>query len=203
MNTLSLQADFSTEFPLTLDVIKDALRVANESLDVLLVQQLMPAAIGRAEAFMRRSIIAREHVWTVDELPDDLDPVVLPRGKVQSVASIVVTVNGSPVTLRGPTSSPAGTDYQEDLRGENYARILPARGTVWPIADCTAISPVVITYTAGWPVDAVPPGVIQGLLAYVKEALDLDPTAPASAMAGWIASVSMYGDELLSPWRLP
>jgi len=122
---------------------------------------------------MRRTIYAREHTWVLREFPPcSPQEIHLPRGKTQSVDAIAYSVGGSVTTLTGPSSSPEGTGWQEDLRGEDGGVIMPTRGSSWPSTDLDVPSPVVITFTAGWLADEIPDDIIHALLFAVSDAFD-------------------------------
>lgn len=200
---LALEADPIEDFPIDLATLKVALKIDHDSFDALIQNQHLPAAIVRAETFMRRAVMSRTHRWIISELPCGYDQTLyLPRGKVSAVSKIEVSVGGVIETLRGATSgSPAGTDYQEDLRGDR-ARLMPARGETWPSADCDVVSPVVVTFTAGYAVGSVPEEIIAGIISAVGEALDISPSDQVGTFPGVVASASNYADVQWSPYRL-
>lgn len=203
MRTIAIVSDAIEELPISLDALKTALRIYHDDLDELLMSQILPAAVKRAEAFMNRAVAVRTHRWILDELPCGADrTLLLPLGNVQSVSQIEVSVGGVVTTLLGPSSEPAGTDYQEDLRG-TYARLMPARGSSWPVADCDVPSPVVVTFIAGWESESIPEDIVSGLIAYASESADLSPSDQVGTFLGALQSASDYGDSLLSAHRLP
>lgn len=176
MNEITLDIDPPEEIPFDLDLLKADLRIATDDLDDVLMSQYIPDAVEWAEGAMRRSIMARTHRWILECFPYGYDQTIrLPRGKIQSVTSIVYSSNGSPVTLRGPSSgSPVGADYQEDLRGHR-GRLMPLRGASWPSADIDVPAPIVITFRAGWttPQD-VPADIRRAMTASIYGAMELD-----------------------------
>ena len=157
------------------------------------------AGIRWAETFMRRTIFARSHSWVLRDFPRRRElRIWLPRGKTQSVDGIVYSSGGQAVTLIGPSSgSPAGTDFAEDLRGDNGGFVLPPSGASWPAADCDAASPVVINFAAGWLADQLPRDVLHGIFFAVSDAFDNRGTADLSQGRNFSTR-----DALLSPYRL-
>ena len=51
----------------------------------------------------------------------------------------------TPAPREKDTGSPAGTGYQEDIRGDDGGVLLPIAGEAWPSVDCDAVAPVVYT----------------------------------------------------------
>lgn len=143
-----------------------------------LIDVYLRAAIRWCENATQRTIFRRAHAWVLRdfnlEYPCDIR---LPRGKAQSVTSIVYSSNGIPVTLTGPSSSPAGADYQEDLRSEAGGVVMPVLGGSWPGIDHDAVSPVVINFVAGWASDDVPEDLIHAIMFAVDDAYDLRGTS--------------------------
>lgn len=176
MNEITIDIDAPSTIPFDLQVLKDDLRIATDDFDDVLMNQYIPDAVEWAEGAMRRSIMARTHRWILECFPYGADQTIrLPRGKVQGVTSIVYSSSGSPVTLRGPTSgSPVAADYQEDLRGHR-GRLMPLRGESWPSVDVDVVSPIVITFTAGWTTaQDVPADIKRAMTASIHGAMELD-----------------------------
>lgn len=197
MKSIAIDIDEPEDLPLDLDTLKTDLRISSDSLDAVIMEQYIPDALEWAEGVMRRSIIAREHRWIIDEFPcSDDQTLYLPRGKVQSVASIAYSSGGVVTILSGPSSDPAGADYQEDLRG-HQGRLLPNRGEAWPSVDCDVPSPIVITFTAGWPASSVPADIKRALTASVFGAMELDGLL--TIKNGFDGD---FREKLLSAWRI-
>ena len=135
--------------PFTLAQMKEHLRVDHSDEDTL-IQSYYAAATQRIQNWTRRSIGQEQWQMILDGFPADDERVFLPRGKVQSVGSVVYADSATTTaTLSGATASPAGTDYQESLGSDVAPYLLPAYGTSWP-STFDVIEPVVITFTAGY-----------------------------------------------------
>jgi uncharacterized phiE125 gp8 family phage protein len=187
----------ASPLPISLALVKDHLAVDGIDSDALIETYIM-AGIRWAETFMRRTIFARSHSWVLRDFPRHRElRVWLPRGKTQSVESIVYVNGGQSVALSGPSSAAPGTDFAEDLRGDNGGFVLPTSGASWPAADCDAASPVVINFTAGWLADQLPRDVLHGILFAVSDAFDNRGTADLSQGRNFSTR-----DALLSPYRL-
>lgn len=158
------------------------------------------AAVAWAEGSMHRTIYARAHVWVLKDFPrDQYGAIRLPRGKTQSVQSVQYSSGGSLITLQGPSSgSPAGSDYQEDLRGDDGGVLMPARGGSWPSVDSDVPAPVAINFMAGWAADAVPSDLLHALWFSIADAFDLRGTSDL-ANAGDRLDVR---ETLISAYRL-
>lgn len=196
MEELALDVDPIDEYPIDLDSLKADLRIAHADLDDRLLVYLA-GAVSRAENFMNRAVAEREHRWTIDCFPYDGPEIVLPRGKVQSVESIVYSSGGVLTTLAGPTSAIPGTDYQEDLRGDR-GRLMPPRGGAWPSVDVDVPSPITVTYVAGWSAEDVPSDILRAVVAGVSDALDL---TGASLFTDGQRDIE-FVEKLLSGWRI-
>jgi uncharacterized phiE125 gp8 family phage protein len=196
VKSIAIDIDAATTLPLDLGLLKSDLRISGDELDAVLQGQYIPDAMAWAEGVMRRTIISRAHRWIISDFPRR-DPVItLPRGKVSAVSSIEYSSNGSTVTLIGPTSgSPTGSDYQEDLRGP-FGRVMPNRGASWPSVDTDVLSPVVITYTAGWAKADVPADIRRAMTASVFEAMELK-----GLLESRVSFDVEFRDKLISAWR--
>ena len=170
MQILQLRWDPDTSLPVSLQRIKDMIRVDGEHFDDILASVHIPAAARWAEGFMHRSILSKVHYMVIDQFPSGA--IFLPRGKTQSVASIEYYSNNSLITLTGPSSSsPGGTDWREDLGGDYGATLLPPYTGAWPVADRDNPAPVTITFTAGWTAGNIPGHIQQSIALYCDDAL--------------------------------
>lgn len=191
-------------WPISKDLVEQHLRLDASDQDDLL-KSFVLAAAEWAEGDTHRTIFKRDVRWVLREFPyDGRMEIQLPRGKTNSVASIQYSVNGSMVTMRGPSSgSPTGTDFQEDLRGDGGAILMPARGGSWPSADCDVPAPVVITFSAGWVPAEVPMDIVHAMLFAVSDAFDIRSTSDFDA-----STLSATGPRfavrsaLISPYRM-
>lgn len=197
LKAITLDIDAPDQIPFDLELLKSDLRISTDDLDDVLMSQYIPDAVEWAEGAMRRSIMVRDHRWILAEFPCGADQTIrLPRGKVQSVASVAYVAGGVTTTLRGPSSgSPVGSDYQEDLRG-HCGRLLPLRGASWPSVDIDVPSPIVITFRAGWSTaDEVPADIKRAMTASVYGALELDGLLTVKG-----GFDSDFRDKLISGW---
>lgn len=199
MTGLRLDIDATATLPLDLETVKDDLRISDDELDSVILCQYIPSAVSWAENTMRRSIISRAHRWILSDFPVGVDQTItLPRGKTQSVASIAYSDGGMVTTLTGPSSgSPAGTDYQEDLRGHS-GRIMPNRGESWPSVDSDVPAPIVITFNAGWLSESVVPADLKrALTARIYDEMELNGLL--QIRNGFDVD---FTEKLISGWRI-
>lgn len=85
--------------------------------------------------------------------------IYLPGGNVRSVVRIDYTdPDGAAQQLTGPSSDPAGTDYQEDLTDDEHAYVFPPRNGYWPSVQSDTVKAVTIRYVIGYgaSVDDIP-----------------------------------------------
>lgn len=185
LSPLRLDIDPAPSSPLPLDMtlVKQHVAVDFDDVDDLLTTYIM-AAVAAFENTTHRSIVQREHTWVLAGFPIyPRDRIHLPRGKTASVASIAYIRNGQTVTLTGPTSTVAGTDYQEDLRGDDGGVLLPPQGQQWPTADCDVPNPVTITFQAGYDAATLPGDILNALLFHIRTSLDDQRTDPTKQEA--------------------
>lgn len=146
--------------------------------DEKLLNMYMLAAIQWFEGETKRAVVSRSHRWVLRGFPcDGFQEIPLPRGKTQSVASIQYVENQQSLTITGPSSSPVGSDFQEDLYSDDGGVLMPSQGDSWPVADLDTPSPVIINFEAGWTVSEIPEDVLQTLLFYVSDAVELRGTS--------------------------
>ena len=202
---LDIAALTTSPLPIDLSLVKQHCSVTDTRTDDILTLYTK-AAIEWAEGYMHRTIFSRSHVWVLKHFPWDTlrEEIRLPRGKTQSVESIEYRTNGTTFTLRGPSSgSPAGSDYQEDLRGDHGGSIMPPRTSIWQIADYREISPVTINFTAGWAANEVPADIIHAILFAVEDAFDIRGTADIDPRSLRNNGPNLHAREsLLSGWML-
>lgn len=160
--------------------------------DAQLINLYMLAAIGWFEQETKRSVIARSHRWVLRSFPcDALQEIRLPRGKIQSVQGIQYVQNGSTFTLTGPSASPAGVDFQEDIYGDDSGILMPNQADAWPTTDLDTPTPVIITFIAGWTTAAIPEDALQAMLFYVDDCMELRGSTDANFAGEYLDYRSM------------
>jgi hypothetical protein len=185
--------------PIDLTLIKTHCAVDGATLDDNL-EVYLQMAIEWAEGWTKRSVFSRAHKWVLKDFNRDCrQEIRLPRGKTQSVESIEYYSGGTLLTLTGPSSgSPAGTDFQEDLRGDDGAILMPPYGGDWPSVDWDHPAPVTINFTAGWASAEVPRQIIHAILFAISDAVDIRGSKDL-ATAG---SRHDAREALVSGWQL-
>lgn len=201
---LEVEALPGSPLPVDLDLIKKHCSIDDNDFNDQL-ETYLSAAILWAEGATHRTIFSRAHTWVLKEFPyGERSEIRLPRGKTQSVSRIRYSLNGVQTDLLGPSSgSPAGVDYQEDLRGDDGAILMPPRGGDWPSADIDVPSPVTVEFNAGWQSSEVPQDIIHAILFCVSDAFDLRGTSdfnPAVLIAGGARLETR--EALISAYRL-
>jgi uncharacterized phiE125 gp8 family phage protein len=188
----------TSPLPISLTLLKDHLAIDYTDLDDLIALNLS-AAIVAFESQTHRTVLRRTHRWVLSEFPrTPFQQIRLPRGKTRVVNSVEYIAGGAAQTLIGPTSSsPAGDDFQEDLRGEGGGVIMPPRGRSWPSPDRDCPAPVTITFDAGWDAAEIPADITRALLFWLRTGIDddrgsVDPRALEANRATFEALVSPY-----------
>lgn len=184
--------------------VKTHVRIDDTDQDVNL-QSYIKAAILWAENFTHRTLVQRTHRWVLSEFPSSArQSIRLPRGKTVSVASVAYSISGAVTTLSGPTSTPPGSGYQEDLRGDGGGVLMPVRGGTWPSVDYDVPAPIMITFSAGWAPEDIPADLLNGVLMAIADSYDIRGTGDANA-----AKLEMSGprlaarESLISGYMMP
>jgi hypothetical protein len=148
---------------------------------------------------MHRSIVARAHAWTLECFP--YRGIRLPRGKTQSVSSIEYASGGEMLVLNGPSSSPVGTGYQEDLTDDDGGVVQYPLGSSWPSPDTGSISPVRINFAAGYLSEELPEDILTAVLFAIADLYEIRGTSEMESLdaAGRFAAVR---ETLISPYCL-
>lgn len=156
--------------PVSLADAKTYLRIDHSDEDSL-ITSLIIAAADWLEAYTHRGLLTQQ--WQMDlyrfpwfETNNPRARIYLPFGKCQSVDYVAYTdTAGATQTLAGPTQSPVGTGYQENLTGDSGGYIEPAYGDDWPDVREDTPGGVVIKFTVGYGATgaSVPPALLQAL----------------------------------------
>jgi hypothetical protein len=189
--------------PLTLTKIKEHLRVeADQQEDDALLGDLIRSGREWCEDYTHRKLINQAWDYTLDCFP--IWALELPFGKCQSVDSITYFDSaGASQSLAGPTSSPVGTGWQEDLSSDNGGIIEPAIGGSWPDIQSQRRGAVTIRFTAGFgaELDKMPEPLINAILYRVADLYDVRGTLdmPQPAFAGKLPNIA---ETLAGPYIL-
>src|SRR5690606_11102437 len=109
----------SSPLPVGLDLIKSHCSVDGDDHDQQLEVYLL-AAVQAFENMTHRTVFAREPRWVLRDFPRwSYQWIRLPRGRTRSVARIEYVSGGYTMTLIGPSSSPSGSGYLENLSGDD------------------------------------------------------------------------------------
>lgn len=179
LKPILLDIDPIVDVPIALALVKEHCAITGTNQDATLAAYLR-GAFRWAEGFTHRSLIARRHRWVISGFPACRE-IRLPRGKTQSVEGIAYSLNGEISVLYGPSNSPAGTDYQESLLGDDGGLLMPNRTSSWPAADLDVPAPVTISLTAGYSDSQLPEDVIPAILFAVDDSLELKGSADVPA----------------------
>lgn len=133
----------STVLPLTLEEVKDHLRVDGEDEDALLSAYLR-AETENVEGTLNRSLVTQTVDLYLDRFPSE--PIDLPRSPVQSVTGVNYTVQGATATYG---STFAAANYTLDTVSVPNRVVLKANRT-WPSATLETDRPVRVRYVAGY-----------------------------------------------------
>lgn len=185
--------------------------------DAMLLDSYLRSAILWAEGQMHRTIVARAHRWTIQQFPygvfgshgiDSIragyyDPyrIRLPRGKCQSVSSIQYFSNYQLVTLTGPSASPPGSDFRQDLTDEDGGTLMPAAQNSWPVADLDAPAPVKISFTAGYSTfSTIPADISTALFFYISDCYEVRGTTDINSASYADVRMNKLSPYILNRW---
>ncbi len=127
--------------------------------------------------------------------------VMLPGGFVTAVNEIAYADElGDPQTLEGPTSSPVGTDYTEDLTDDEWAFVYPESTVGWPSVEPSMVNAVLVDYQAGWlsPLE-VPDSIKQAIKFKVGDMFTIRDSGDAKNRS----SLIKVAENLLEPYVVP
>ena len=134
----------STVLPLSLEEVKDHLRVDCDDEDALLSGYIR-AETDNVELTLNRALVTQTVDLYLDAFPTD-GIVDLPRSPVQSVTGVNYTTQGS-TGVYGSTVGAA--QYTADIFSTPARVVLKSTG-VWPTAELEADNPIRVRYTAGY-----------------------------------------------------
>ena len=129
-----------TSEPIALDEAKEYLRLDIDSEDSY-VYGLIVAARKFCENYQNRAYITQTWELSMDDFCEDI--VDIPKGKLQSISSIVYTDSDSVATTL------SSTKYVYSTRG-TLGRLTPAYGETWPTFVPYPLDAVVITFICGY-----------------------------------------------------
>lgn len=174
--------------PVSLTDMKLHLRV-DISDDDDLITSLIKAARGYAEDFTNRTFITSTYELTLDSF---VNPIYIPRPKLQSITSIVYTdTDGSSQTL-------SASSYTVDT-ASLIGRVVPVWGESYPSTRDT-INAVVITYKAGYGDAAT--NVPEGIIAAIKLLVGHWYENRETVALGTMSKVPMTVESLLWMFRV-
>ena len=167
---------------------------ADDDMNLVAHEVYLKGALEWAESQTHRAFSKRTHRLVLHKFP--LRHISLPRGKCESVESIVYYEDAStPVTLRGPSSSIPGSDYQEDLESDAGGLLSPLATESWPGVDSDVIKPIEITFTAGY--DLAPADAQVAMFMYAADRYDIATQNDAVRDFS-----SMIAERLIGPFSL-
>lgn len=182
--------------PLNADQAKQHCRVETTEDDDYF-DGLVTAARSAVEEYLSRSLITQTWELGIPRFPFQ-DRILLPRGPVQSVTSVIYTDSG----LSSHTMT-ANTDYLTDIYSELAEIVIPF-GKVWPTAVLSTMRPVVIRFVAGYGSDgtAVPAQIILAMKQLIADWYENREAVSISRTASAIVELPNAYKALLATYRL-
>lgn len=177
-------------YPLTLQEVKDFLRVSHDEEDNL-ISMMLAVATELAEKILNRSLTPRTLRYYSDQFP--VGQIELPYSPISSITSVqYLDANGDLQTF-------ATDQYQISAVG-GYRRIAPIPGGVWPPVPSSTYDSVQITYVAGYATrDLIPAPIRQGILYHLSHLYDIrEPVIVAAS----VAQVPFSIQQMYAPYRV-
>jgi len=159
-----------TTEPLTLALAKAHLKVEHSEDDTMITAMIIEAR-SWCEQYTRRALIEQTvtvnlDVWPIASTFNPQTAITLPLGKAMSVTTFThVDSDGATQALSGPSDSPVGTDWQEDLSDAYGGVLWPPYESAWPDAR-EQMSAITIVFQAGY--GAAASAVPQELISAIK-----------------------------------
>jgi len=188
--------------PVTLDEIKDHLRVEHNNHDSQLLG-LIQASREWVEDYTHRALVQQAWKYYLQDWPSG-DEFELPFPPLQSVTAIKYTdSNGTQTIWEDASSSPTTYDYEVDTDSEP-GRIILVYGETWPSTTLHPKNPIEIEFVAGYDDDGdSPPDYTVNIPEAIKNAIKLDVEIrydrPNDAYLKVLQDVR---DNLLAPYRI-
>ena len=137
--------------PVTLAIAKGHLRVRHDSEDDLILLY-MTSARQWVEQRTKRALISQTWDHVLPDFPRSRPyEIDLPLGRCSSILQITYfDTTGTQQTLTGPSVSPAGTDFQQDLSSDAGGIVSPPVNEVWPDIQSGRLAPVTVRLVAGY-----------------------------------------------------
>lgn len=123
--------------------------------------------------------------------------IFLPLGKALSVQGISYYDTANALqSLSGPSDSPAGTSWQEDLSDDEDPILIPNVGADWPGVCVENVSPVTVSWTTGYGAtgESVPAALRHAILMQATRWYEArwDGEAPLNVAPQFTDAVSPY-----------
>lgn len=187
----------SAVMPITLDDLKQHLKVEDEDEDAL-IQIYLRTAVQQAEDETRRAIARQPYLVTADDYLQHLRHSSgtgrywpLPLGFVQSVTQIEYRDN------QGATQVWPSSQYEVDTESQYQSRLKPVSNASWPSTG-SYLSSFRISLVAGWTADDCPDTIKQAIRMLASNLFE--SRAPGDPEGDAIDSAAKM---LLKPWSLP
>ena len=183
--------------PVTVDEVKDYLRISHSQDDTLLEDALIPAATKAVEAAARRQLMRATVTMKMDSFPCDNGEIRCPLPPLAAVSSIYYLDGDGTSTLLD------SADYIVDTTSEP-GRITPAYNESWPTTQ-HRMNAVTVTFTAGYSLaEYVPSGLkvaVMQIVGALYENRELAPTGGDVSVAV-PASVTLAIGYLIEPYKV-
>ena len=165
-----------TQEPLSLPRAKLHIKVEpTDEDDNELISDFIRASRFWAEDYTHRKLVTQTWDLTFNQFPNGAGMFELPFGNSQQVVRIqYIDSAGATQTLTGPSTSPAGTDWQEDLSSDNGAIVAPPYNGSWPTARDSTPGAVTVRFVTGYgEPNAIPEALVSALLFKLSDLYDV------------------------------
>jgi len=188
--------------PITLDEVKDHLRITFNSHDSQLLG-LITASREFVESVTGRALVQQTWKYYLQNWPAG-NEFELPFPPLRSVTSIKYTdSDGTQTTWEDTTTSPTSYDYEVDTDSEP-GRIILAYGETWPSTTLHPKNPIEIEFVAGYDDDGESPpdyqvNIPEGIKNAMKLDIEIRYNRPNDA---YVKTLEDVRDTLLAPYKV-
>lgn len=124
----------ATDFPITLEELKNYLHLTHDDEDGLLQDVIIPTAIETIQSYIRKAICPQTWDYKIDKFPCGLNPIIeIPKGPVKEITYLKYR------NTEGVLTTLDSSQYVLD-KDSQLARIAPATNTTFPNTDENLLS---------------------------------------------------------------
>lgn len=182
--------------PLTLQTLKNHLRIQHSLEDTHLRDVIIPGVRAAVERYTRRALVKQKWKMTLSEFPGYIEPIELPTPPLQTVDEFAYYDAG------GVKRTLLAQQYQLEKDDEG-ARLHPVVGGSWPDTQAWRSAAVEVSFTCGYMDTSaadgkLPPDIRSALLLWAAHMYENREPVVVGSIA---SSMPLGVEDLLGPLR--